>query len=180
MSFAVTRTSNGADQQEFFYSSNGGLQWNLLGSAYTIPLLPDWDLKSFDLSQIPDVDDNPDLQVRILFYGDSIHATSGNNRFDNVSVQGTPMLNTDVKNHPADQTISIMPNPARESFVLVLPDQNMQGGTLQVISINGRVIRETILKEKQTHIEIAGLDPGVYIVSYRHNDLHINKRLIVY
>lgn len=38
VSFAVARTTNGATQQEFLYSSNGGLQWNLLESAYPVSL----------------------------------------------------------------------------------------------------------------------------------------------
>ena len=85
-SFAVMRSSSGAAQEEFYYSANGGTTWTLVGSAYNIEL--DYALKTIDLSAITAVNNNPNLKFRILFIGDLAAGASGNNRFDNILVEG--------------------------------------------------------------------------------------------
>lgn len=87
VNFATTRTSNGAQGQEFYYSTDGGQNW-VLHASYPVVELLAWELKTFDLSNIPEVNENPDLQFRILFTGSNAGLTAGNNRFDNFSVHG--------------------------------------------------------------------------------------------
>jgi hypothetical protein len=86
VSFAVMRSSSGAAQEEFYYSANGGTTWQLVGAAYNIEL--DYALKSIDLSAITAVNNNANLRFRILFIGEFAAGTSGNNRFDNVLIEG--------------------------------------------------------------------------------------------
>lgn len=86
VSFAVMRSSSGAAQEEFYYSANGGTTWNLVGTAYNIEL--DYTLKTIDLSAITAVDNNANLRFRILFIGELAAGASGNNRFDNILVEG--------------------------------------------------------------------------------------------
>lgn len=86
VTFATMRSSNGAAQQEFYYSANGGTDWVKVGEAYDIAL--DWELKTVDLSAIPAVNNNAGLQFKILFVGAGSDGSSGNNRFDNITVQG--------------------------------------------------------------------------------------------
>jgi hypothetical protein len=85
--FASMRSSSGAVQEELYYSSNGGTDWVKVGSAYDIPL--DWELKSFDLSDVAAVNNNKDLKFKILFVGTGADGASGNNRFDNITIEGT-------------------------------------------------------------------------------------------
>jgi len=89
VNFATARTSNGAQGQEFYYSTDGGQNW-VLHTSYPVVQLTAWELKTFDLSQIPEVNNNPDLQLKILFTGSNASGSAGNNRFDNFSVHGTP------------------------------------------------------------------------------------------
>ncbi len=88
--FATTRTGNGAQQQEFYYSADGGTNWTQLGSAYVINHLEvDFYLERvIDLSEVEALNDNPNTRFRILFVGEEASNTSGNNRFDNVSLDG--------------------------------------------------------------------------------------------
>ena len=92
--FATTRTSNGAAQQELYYSVNGGDDWIQLGDAYDVTELNTdaynngWMLKNADLTSIEETQNNPDLQFRILFVGEGADNTSGNHRFDNISLTG--------------------------------------------------------------------------------------------
>lgn len=87
VNFATARTSSGAQGQEFYYSTNGGLNWTL-HAAYSVIQLTAWELKTFDLTGIPEVNDNEELMFKILFTGSNASLSDGNNRFDNFSVHG--------------------------------------------------------------------------------------------
>ncbi len=89
VSFAAMRSSNGAVQEEFYYSANGGATWTLVGAAYDIS--ESWNLKTFDLAAITAVNDNPNLRFRLLFVGTNADGSSGNNRLDNILVEGVPL-----------------------------------------------------------------------------------------
>ena len=87
LSYAVTRTPNGATGQRLYFSSDRGKTWEPL-AEYEVPLLPAWELKSFDLSDRPHLENLSDLRFRILFTGESARGESGNNRFDNITIEG--------------------------------------------------------------------------------------------
>jgi hypothetical protein len=97
VSFATTRTTNGAQNQEFYYSHNGGASWSIIAEVYAIPELDitqvnnGWKLISFDLSSIVAINNNPDVQFKILFTGEGADLHNGNHRFDNFSVRGIPI-----------------------------------------------------------------------------------------
>ncbi len=86
LSFAVRRTANGAYNQTLYASPDKGNTWTATGDTYVID--EEWQLVSTDLSGFPELNDNPDLQFRIVFGGENAGGTSGNNRFDNVSLEG--------------------------------------------------------------------------------------------
>lgn len=90
VAFATTRTSSGATEQEFYYSTDNGQNWTMHQQAYTIELLPQWELKVFDLSEVETLDNNPEVIFKVAFTGDNASGTSGNNRFDNLTVMGAP------------------------------------------------------------------------------------------
>jgi hypothetical protein len=88
VSFAVMKssTASGADNEEFYYSTNGGTTWTMVGAAY-VPEI-DYTLKTIDLSAVAAVNDNANLRFRILFTGPLAAGTSGNHRVDNFAVIG--------------------------------------------------------------------------------------------
>jgi hypothetical protein len=95
--YATTRTTNGASEQELYYSS--GNEWKLLDSYEVSELSIEkqnngWQLQSYDLIDIPEVNNNNNLRFKIVFTGDNTINTSGNNRFDNISIRGEPLLGT--------------------------------------------------------------------------------------
>lgn len=87
--FAVMRSSNGAAQEIFEYSPNGGTSWTPVGNPYDIPL--DFELKTIDLSSVDAVNNNANLRFRIRFVGVGADGSSGNNRLDNFTVDGVPL-----------------------------------------------------------------------------------------
>jgi hypothetical protein len=88
VSFAVMKssTTSGADAEEFYYSTNGGTTWTLVGASYVPDI--DYTLKTFDLSTVTAVNDNANLRFRILFTGPLAAGASGNHRVDNFAVIG--------------------------------------------------------------------------------------------
>jgi uncharacterized repeat protein (TIGR02543 family) len=106
--FATVRTSNGATQQEFYFSSDNGQNWNQIGNSYIINLLPQWELQLFNLAEYPQVNNNDNLQFKVLFGGENAGGTSGNNRFDNFSIHGESLQAS---------LISIEPNEALQGEI---------------------------------------------------------------
>jgi hypothetical protein len=122
MAFATCRTENGAQEQEFYYSHDDGETWVKVGEAYSIPFIDvdGWILKTFDLSDIAELNNNENLKFRVLFVGEGPSNPSGNNRFDNVSISGTQIFASDpIKLHIV--SINNGQNPrANEPFNVVV------------------------------------------------------------
>ncbi|MBW6498652.1 MAG: hypothetical protein K0B09_09705 [Bacteroidales bacterium] len=89
--FASTRSDNGSTLQRFHYSANGGATWTAVGEDYVIPSIVgtgEYIHKTIDLSEIAAVNNNPDLKFKILFTSPEAGNPSGNNRFDNITLDG--------------------------------------------------------------------------------------------
>lgn len=159
VTFATTRTSNGAAQQEFYYSTNGGTDWIIVGEAYDIPQVTEWVLKSFDLSSVTEVNDNAELLFKILFVGLGADGTSGNNRIDNLSVTGNPSgvsVPTELK-----KSLIVYPNPASD---VVYIENLSNGSKVYVFSVTGRLLTQAVALNSTTQLNVSKLVPGVYII----------------
>lgn len=91
VSYAVDRTSKGAATNAVYYSVDGGVNFinsGITASNYAPSLDPSYTLEKFDLSTIPAVNNNPNFQFKIVFSNAPAPGTSGNNRFDNLTVDG--------------------------------------------------------------------------------------------
>lgn len=84
VSFASQGTSTGFNNNQFQYSLDG-ITFVDFGAAYAPPTT--FALFTFDLSSIPGLNNNPNAAFRIVFNGAT--SASGNNRIDNVVVEGT-------------------------------------------------------------------------------------------
>ena len=98
VTFATTRTGNGAQEQEFYFSADNGATWVMVGDAYEITEL-DPDIEGYgyvhkvvDLSEYGIVNNNEHLHFKILAVGEGADNTSGNQRFDNFTLEGSLMV----------------------------------------------------------------------------------------
>lgn len=93
ISFATTRTSNGAEQQAVSFSSDGGASWTLLDASYLVSELDveGYLARTFSLQAFDAANDNPNLMFKVRFLGEGASNSSGNNRFDNISVEGVSL-----------------------------------------------------------------------------------------
>ncbi len=98
ISFATTRTNNGSEEQHFFFSVDSGETWVAVDEPYQVATLDEdgYLARTISLVDFTEVNDNPDLQFRILFVGEAASNESGNNRFDNISVHGVFIYDLDV------------------------------------------------------------------------------------
>ncbi len=93
--YAAYRTNNGAETQTLYYRTSEAGDWIQFGEPLTISAV-DYQLFTFDFSDVAGVADNEAFSVYILFGGDNAPGGSGNNRFDNISVEATPLDGTNV------------------------------------------------------------------------------------
>ncbi|NLX13152.1 MAG: hypothetical protein GXY44_05775 [Phycisphaerales bacterium] len=100
LSYAVTRTVNGAQTQSIYYRLGDQEPW--IPRAEEIEITEQYQTYSFDFSGIPGVNDNPEFAVRIMFGGSNASGTEGNNRFDNIAMEGLPMEGTNQPPQPAE------------------------------------------------------------------------------
>mgnify|MGYP005850605213 CR=1 FL=1 len=114
--FATTKTNQGATEQIYDYSLDGGISYLSTDLALTLynPLNePNYELVSHDLSAIAGVEDNENFIFRIRFGGTTAAGSSGNNRFDNITVEGTPisgavdLIAPTVTFNPANNTTGV-------------------------------------------------------------------------
>jgi len=91
--YTVQRSSagNGATIDSFSYSLDSGATWKTSGQSITsIPTGVNWSSPVTVTITDPLADNNSRLAFRILFAGTQNTGASGNNRIDNVSVEGNP------------------------------------------------------------------------------------------
>ncbi len=91
LTFATTRTENGNQTQQIQVSADGGSNWTNVGDSYYVNCLPEnegYVEKVVDLSDFEELNNNANTRIRIIFIGEGNTNDSGNNRFDNVSLDG--------------------------------------------------------------------------------------------
>ena len=88
--FATFRTGSGAQTQNYSYSTDG-INYTTAGLTTTTydPLIePNFELVTLDFNGLNTVRNNPNFKIKIAFSGTQASGTSGNNRIDNVTVEG--------------------------------------------------------------------------------------------
>jgi len=89
IAYAVDRTSSGAQNSDVSYSIDGVNFTNagIAAPSYSPTIDPTYSLMTYNLSSIAGVNNNPNFQFKITFSNGNL-GTSGNNRFDNITVDG--------------------------------------------------------------------------------------------
>src|SRR6185437_14217449 len=91
--YECERSNNGPTQQTFDYSLDSGktfIQTGMTVTTYAPELV--WALNNIDLSTINTINNNGKLVFRIRYTAGNITATNGNNRFDNITIEGDTFI----------------------------------------------------------------------------------------
>lgn len=180
--FATTRTENGNQEQEFYFSPDAGESWTLVEEAYYIPSLPEdegYVEKIIDLSGYEEVNNNPDLHFKVLFVGEGNDNESGNNRFDNLSVDGRSLDPVNVQDvTDIKPSIMIYPNPARNIFNIEADVADM---IVHIYDISGKLVYQQSMAGKSLSIDASAFDAGLYIVRgfSPTQNVNVSKRLLI-
>ncbi|MDD4033938.1 MAG: FlgD immunoglobulin-like domain containing protein [Candidatus Cloacimonetes bacterium] len=98
LSYATQRTSTGFSSQAIYYSTDGE-NYTFKETITDIP--SSWAIRAIDFSGIAGVPNNPNFQIKIILDGAS--TTAGNNRFDNIQINGYALPPYDIDpGTPAD------------------------------------------------------------------------------
>lgn len=118
--FATTKTNQGATEQTYSYSTDGGVTFINTGLPVTTfnPVTDIYSLVTLDFTDIAAVDNNANFILKVSFGGTTAAGNSGNNRFDNITVM------SGVAEEPASTSVSFA-----DDFVVV----NEDAGTLSFV-----------------------------------------------
>ena len=89
LGYAVTRTVNGAENHWVYCRVAPQGPWHLVAEG--VPVSEEYEFFEHDLSVVEGAADNPDLVVKFMFGGANASGSSGNQRFDNVTLRGVVM-----------------------------------------------------------------------------------------
>jgi hypothetical protein len=91
--FVTSRSSSGAITQNYSYSIDGinFIKTGLKVLSFNPNQDPLNDLVTLDFSDIAEVNNNPNFKIKISFSGATAAGATGNNRFDNITVQGNQL-----------------------------------------------------------------------------------------
>ena len=184
VTFATTRTENGSQEQEFYFSPDAGDTWVLAKEAYTIPFLEDEEgiylHVEIDLSGHPEVNDNPDLHFKVLFVGEGNDNPSGNNRFDNLSVDGRALSDDVSVTEPALNApgMELYPNPAGDHFNIAVDEANM---LIRIYEMSGRLVYQGSTQSGSLTLRTSRFSPGIHIIRAisAETGQSVSKRLVI-
>lgn len=75
--------------------------------------------------------------------------------------------------------IVIIPNPAKDEFVLKLGVDDLAEGTLTIYTIGGQICLIERIEKNENHIKVDQLKPGIYILQIEATGIHSFRRLII-
>lgn len=87
LSYATERSGSGMLKQVIYTTTDGS---TYIQFGDTVEVETDYELVRFDFTSLTAANDNPDFGIKMLFFEQNT-ASNGNNRFDNIVLEGTPM-----------------------------------------------------------------------------------------
>lgn len=189
-SYAVCRTNNGATRQSLYINTTGDESgWTLFTSG--IRINEKFETKTFDFSKIEGVNDNSSFKVRLTFDENS-SGLSGNNRFDNVTVIGTSIYQsqdsippTTIKPVQYDfSMIAIDPNPIHDRISTIFSLPARAHVVLGIYDMHGRLIAKPVNEFRNEGIHnvfwrLGKTPAGVYICRIKAGSSQVAKKIIV-
>lgn len=181
MSLALSRTGNGPEKILAQYSVDGK-GWSDEGlETKEITLGETFALVTLDFSEVVDADNNQEFKVRFRFAGQTITEDSGNARFNNISIDGFPLVGGGFgtgRENEASYLEKIFPNPTNDNLTLQFRDGAQKDvWQFDIINTNGAVLK-TYGKPLTYQVQIltSDLPAGVYIVRVvSHQGMEVKK-----
>jgi hypothetical protein len=178
LSYATARTSKGAQYQSVYYTVDGK-KWQLKQDSIPVPdPETNFALETFDFSSIDEVNNNPDFAIKIIFFGSLASGSSGNDRFDNISISGIKIksslaaqnISQPVKADigPANQLL-IIPNPVKNVAAIKFYNALNEQVSLKITSTNGQLIKTVYFNATKGNnmysLNVQNISSGIYMLT---------------
>lgn len=170
--YAVQRSGSGMLLNTIEYSIDGTtfIATNLADNSQEVIGVEEWQVFSFDFSNIPAVNDNGNFKIRITWDGNN-DTDNGNNRYDNITLMGNGSNATVTAVLP--ETIKLYPNPAN-GFLNVSSKDHVQ--SMVLIDMQGRVLAEG----SGSKLDVNHCKPGVYVLLLTTNGTNYTQRVVLH
>jgi len=161
--YGSMRSNNGMLQQVFDYSVDSGTTWRTTGLNITSdsPLVV-FKRTTITFGSDTQVNNNGKLVFRIKFNGNTV-TTSGNNRFDNITLEGDSVIAPIVAvSQVQPLEANIYPNPFKNILQITTADDAMK--TALIYDLQGRLVLKTTLSGRYNTLDVADLNKGFYTI----------------
>lgn len=174
--YAVRRSPDGMLNNEVDYSTNGGATYSQQDLIQTtFPIDENYELISVNLTQIAAANENPDLRVRINFFGNAVQL-NGSNIIDNVTLKGDGGGLSVNENDLEAISVNMYPNPANDLLNVVANDKIQE---IEIIDVTGKLMKSKAISNlNSTTLSVNDLNTGVYIVNIKTNNGQRQLRLV--
>ncbi len=136
LSYSYKRSPNGPRVNAVYYSTDSLNQ--MIRLSNNIYVTEYYETIRFNLSDIDDINNNPDFKIWIKFGGKNAEGNSGNTRIDNVLITGVPLPETNMPPYLTQEIKLIKLIESGENYVLDLysifsdPDEDSLDFTIQI------------------------------------------------
>ncbi len=160
----ASSTASGQHRQNYDYSLDSGVTYITTG----LPKLFDsagtaWGKIIVNLSTITSLNNNNKLIFRIRFGAPNTGA-SGNNRFDNITVEGDSIISTAGINEITSSSngYKLYPNPGSDNIYINSTTDGVKN--VFITNVMGQTVIETEREGKEFPMDISHLNSGIYFV----------------
>jgi hypothetical protein len=158
----LSSIKSGQHEQVFSYSLDSATTFTTLGlPVYSYFADSVWEKVTLDLRGITAINNNGKFVLRIAFSAPNT-GVKGNNRFDNITIEGDTMVEAAGLGHYSIQGYTIYPNPSEDRINLVAPFDGIR--MVSIYNSTGMLIVSYLFSAKQTQIDISHFDHGLYIM----------------
>ena len=171
-SFAGINELTNATTFSLDYSFNSGTPIFAVSSMF--PLTNAYQLYNYDLSSVVEANNNPDLKIRMRFFGTNMTADTGARiTFNNIAVHGTK-INLGVDENSSVQ-FSVYPNPFSNNInVTGINDTKL--ATYKLFTIDGKLIKKGNLSNAPIYLN--DLSRGMYLLQLSSDGKIETKKII--
>ncbi|HYM19875.1 MAG TPA: T9SS type A sorting domain-containing protein [Candidatus Kapabacteria bacterium] len=171
--------------EHFDYSVDGGITWKkgvmINGIADTLDVtqaqyqgVTFFGRVNLNFGTDQTVNNNSNLILRIKFGGIPL-SSSGNNRFDNITVMGDPSSSAVEGSTSINMDYAVYPNPAADYIIVSAPSEGSK--TIAILDLSGKTVLSTSTPEKYASVNTSKLASGMYIIHIIDEALHIERSL---
>ena len=170
LAFEMERTTSGAAIENYDYSLDSGATFINTGLSQTSDSIPVLHIFRLISINFPETAANNSKLVFRIRYANGASATSGNHRYDNVTVMGDSITSTlEVYSNltQREPAYTLHPNPASEHIIIDAPTDGDR--TIMVVNEIGQSVYTGTSTGKHFGISTANFASGNYYITVRES-----------